>query len=88
MQPDDVWDALVGDGYGAALRIALQTLMLVPLEKLSEAVDRVNRETAIGPLTNPSAYLDGRRWKNAEDYAAILRATLTLRRLLPEGDGR
>lgn len=83
-QPADIWGAFVGDQYGGALHSALTLLMLVPAEVLAEGIDRINHEEAIGPMLNPTAYLDGRRWRNAREYKQVLSAALTLRRLLPE----
>ncbi len=53
-------------------------------EDVWPAISRLDRETAIGPMLDPSAYLDGRRFKNADDFEKVLRAALTLRSALPE----
>jgi hypothetical protein len=76
--------AFLGDeGQGAAVRTALELLCLVPAESLAKAVKPIDRETTLGPLLHPSAYLDGRRFDNAAEYTKVLRAVRDLRRLLP-----
>lgn len=84
MTPDEIWETIVGEEYGAILRSALATLALVPSDVMIDAINKISRETAVGPLLNPSAYLDGRRWDNARQYQQVLGAAAELRRLLPE----
>lgn len=82
-----VWQAIMGDpAHGSAVRIALCLLQTVPIAAFRGAIDRIRREATVGPLLNPSAYLDGRRWKNAEQYLEILNAARLLRRALPDED--
>lgn len=85
---ENPWVTFVGDGYGEALQMALVVLMQVPVDRLAKAIDDINRTEALGPMLDPSAYLDGKRWKNAADYKRVLRAALELRRALPEGEAQ
>ncbi len=83
MTPDDVWEALLGEGNGGPFfRSALALLSLVPPQAFADAVDRIGRETTLGPLLQPQNYLDGRRFDNARDYADVLRAAGHLRAVL------
>lgn len=81
---DNPWVTFVGEGYGEALHTALVVLMQVPADRLAKAIDDINRTEALGPMIDPTAYLDGTRWKNASDYKRVLRAALELRRALPD----
>lgn len=84
MNANDVWDSFLGVGYGTAFRSSIQMLRYVPAEEFDEACTRIEREAAIGPLFNPTAYLDGSRWKNASDYLKVIKAAGNLRRVLAE----
>jgi hypothetical protein len=80
MTAADVWPAIMRDEvHGMAVRQALAFLMMVPPEAFAEAINRIGRETSLGPLLDPTAYLDGRRFDNATDYAAVLNAAAKLR---------
>jgi len=75
--PDStIWEVLLGPAKGAMVRSALSLLVAagVTPEEISAAIQAIDRETAIGPLTNPTAYLDGRRFDNAREYIDTLRA--------------
>lgn len=41
---------------------------------VQDKIDEINRETAIGPLLNPTEYVDGSRFKNAKDVIELLKA--------------
>jgi len=84
MRPDAAWSAIVGEEHGPFVRHILIALTSIPKNTFREAVDRIEHEETIGPLINPTAYLDGRRWANAREYKAILSALHNLRTLLPE----
>lgn len=81
MTPDEVWCAFVGE-RGIFLRQALTMLLMVPEEKIRQGIEQIERETALGPLLNPSAYVDGTRFDNARDYLEVLEAACKLRGVL------
>lgn len=91
MTADQVWDAFLGEGRGAIFRVALMGLLTIPIKQFDEAIERIHRETLLGPLINPTAYVDGRRFKNADDYIEVLQAArklrATLEKLRPEEIG-
>jgi len=83
--PDEVWPAIMGNPcYGSAMRMCLVLFAQIPAEAISEALRRIEHEISIGPLIDPSAYVDGRRLDNAADYKRVLKAALELRKALPE----
>ena len=79
----DVWTAILGDEHGGPFRAMLLLLYTFPPKVLQDAIDRINRETSIGPMLNPTAYLDNTRFNNAREYIDVLEAAIKLRRLLP-----
>lgn len=81
----EVWFVLLGE-EGAYMRMALQVLRMVPAEKIIEAIGKIETETTVGPLINPTAYLDGKKWRNADEYLRVLRAAVNLRRTLPDSE--
>lgn len=88
---DEVWHTILGDWHGLAFRSALQLIALIPAEEFRKAIQAIDRETAIGPLLNPTAYLGGRRFKNAQEYIDILeqgyQLSSRLQALLEKKDG-
>lgn len=80
MTPTDVWPAIMADhAQGLALHTILRILNEVPTDALIDAMNRIERETTIGPMTNPTAYLDGRRFDNARVYQTVLRHLAEIR---------
>ena len=83
MDPGQVWEAFFGvDNGGAFFRSSLHLLMLIPPAAFDTALERISTEATLGPLLRPSGYVDGRRFQNARDYEAVLRAAGDLRRTL------
>lgn len=83
----DPFAAIVGESYAGAFRSAMMLLSLIPPEVLSDAISDIDRLEGIGPLLDPTAWLDGSRFRNAKEYRDLLRAVLAVRRLLPEKEG-
>lgn len=86
MNGEQVWGSFFGDECkGSLVRQALSLLVMsgVTPAECQEAVYRIEREVSIGPLLNPTAFLDGRRFDNAREYAETLRALGGLLRTLP-----
>lgn len=79
-----VWSALVGEEDGPLVQAILAGLYRVPEQVLRDAMRRIQAETAVGPLFDPSAYVDGTRFNNAEKYLEVLDALIRLRRTLPD----
>ena len=88
MTPDQVWDAFLGAGHGALFRSAMALMLMIPPDAFDDAVGRIERETTVGPLLNPSGYTDGRRFDNARDYVDVLAAAGRLRAVLAKKLGR
>jgi hypothetical protein len=83
MNSSDIWTAVCNDERnGMMLRSACAMLMTVPAAALIDAVKRIEIETTVGPITNPSAYLDGRRFDNAKEWVRLLEAAIQLRQAL------
>lgn len=83
--PNVVWPALLGDvHHGSAVQSALCMLYQVPSESLTAALGRLEQETTIGPVIDPSAYQDGRLFENAGAYRQVLEALRTLREAMPD----
>lgn len=83
--PDStIWEVLLGPAKGAMVRSSLSLLVAAGItpEEISAAIQAIDRETAIGPLLNPTAYLDGRRFDNAREYIDVLRALHALTKAL------
>ena len=74
-----IWQRL--DTDGELIRTALMQLAMTS-DELPANVDKlnadINREVAIGPLMNPTAYVDGTRFTNADKYRKILRLVMEL----------
>lgn len=78
----NAWLAIIGDEHGGTVRLCLAFLSKVPESVCIDAINRIGRETSIGPMLNPTAYLDGRRFDNARDYIDVLNAMRPLLRVL------
>jgi hypothetical protein len=79
-----VWPAFVGEQHGSLLQAALGALATIPAQVYQEAIDKIQHEIAIGPLFNPTGYMDGRLFDNANQYTRILRALIELKKHLPD----
>src|SRR4051812_13077824 len=88
MSPAGVWPTFLGEEFGCTIQLTLSVLAQLPrdrlLETIDKAVDGIEREVSLGPLLNPSGYLDGRRFDNADQYVRILAALRSLVGQLPE----
>jgi len=76
--PQDVWPTLVGYQADGALPLIFRVLKDVDPDHLREGLRRIEHETALGPLLDPSAYVGGKRFDNMQDYRDVLQATLSL----------
>lgn len=83
-RPSMVWPAFVGEEHGSLLQLSLGALARIPAQVYQEAIRKIEHEIAIGPMFNPSAYQDGRRFDNANEYLRILRALIELKKHLPD----
>lgn len=64
--PSEFWATFLGEKDGPLCGLAIETLgNLLTQEKIDAALAAIAREESVGPIFNPSAYLDGRRWENA-----------------------
>ena len=72
------WTAICGQQHGAIVAAAMAAVGQVPPEVFRDARERIENEIMIGPLVRPSQYLDGRCYKNAAGYVAILEALQTI----------
>lgn len=85
-----IWEVLFGEERGFAVRQALTLLSAanISVEEVDLAIVQIGRETTLGPLLDPSAYVDGRRFDNAHDYAEMLRAIRGVIRCLAAAQAR
>lgn len=76
----NLFEVCFGPEKAVAVRGALTMLVLSGLapEEVSDAIRRIDRETAIGPMLDPTAYLNGRRFDNAAEHCSVLRALHSL----------
>lgn len=70
--------------HAMAVRMAMTMLATVPISELQAAVNRISLLTTTGPLFDPSAWLDGVRKKNAQEWTELLNRLIALRRVTPE----
>lgn len=85
-KPSDVWPTILPEcgGMVQAILSYLASVQDKLLPEISAAREQIERETTLGPLLNPTAYLGGNRFDNAEQYQQILSALATLVYLLPK----
>ncbi len=81
MNHANVWIAILGE-RGPLVGAAVAVIASVPEVEFVTALRNLDRETAIGPLLNSTAYLDGTRNRNAKDWEDVLEALLALRKTL------
>lgn len=84
MSPNAIFDTFLGEGHGCLFRSAMTTLAMIPASVFTEAIRKIETEEAIGPLMDPTAYIDGRRFDNAQNYKRLFSAARPLRDLLEE----
>ena len=75
--------AFVSAEHADALRSALTLLVLIPESELQDALRRIETAQAVGPLLDPSAWTDGARFRNADDWRDVFSALVVLRAALP-----
>lgn len=56
MNAAEAWMAIFGEEHGALLHVAALALKGVPPSVCDEAIRRLDAETTIGPMLNPTAY--------------------------------
>jgi hypothetical protein len=72
--PAEFWITFLGEN-GPLCGLAIETLGTnVDLDLLSKTLSDISKEEGIGPMLNPSAYTDGRRWNNAKLMRDVLTA--------------
>lgn len=76
---EEVWRTFLPN-HGSVVRIFLSYLASQGdfIEEAGEAIRKIGKETTIGPIMDPSAYTDGRRYDNASKYIQILVALIEL----------
>lgn len=79
---NDVPVALFGRDRGEAVAFALTIVLNVPPEELSKALGQLGFQDGIMPLIDPSAWLDGTRFRNTEAWRDILQKLGALRAAL------
>ena len=79
-----VFESLFGLERGTQIRMGLTMLAAAGLQPadIDEALNKIDRCTSIGPLLDPSAFVDGARFRNAAEYADMLRALRHVVRVL------
>lgn len=81
---DNVLEGFVGPEHAGGLKIALWLINQIPFDVLANVGPAIARETALGPLFNPSLYTSGRRFRNGEEWSNLFRALAKLRSILPD----
>ena len=84
MQRTDYWQAIYGEAHGVRVGLILSALADVPDEVFADALERLSRFEAMGPMVDPTAWLDGTRSRNSREQRDICRALRDLRQMLPE----
>lgn len=79
-----VLEATLSREHAMAVRAAMTMLAAVPVEELLKASDSIARLTTTGPMLDPTAWLDGTRARNADEWLTILARIIALRRVMPE----
>jgi hypothetical protein len=74
--------ALLGEEHGETVRSALLMLLMVGSEPLRAGLDRLAGADAIGPMVDPSAWLDGRRFENTREARELLEALVRVAEML------
>ncbi len=69
----DVWSTLLPK-HGAIVKVFLSYLLTEEtfIQEARLAIENISKETTIGPLLNPSTYVGGQRFENADNYQHIL----------------
>jgi len=80
--PVEYWVTVLGESSGAVAHSALSMIRLLNPEAIAEGIDRLNHLETIGPMIDPTAWLDGRLWRNSKQLRDVLEKLLTLRRAL------
>lgn len=62
---------LFGDENGEMLRQTLVWLMLYGPEEFKKAIDRLDHLESMGPVLDPSAWTNGKRFKDARNWKEI-----------------
>lgn len=76
----EIWTAILGDNEnGCSFAVVLGAIAMVDREAIANGIVRIGHETSIGPMVNPTAYLDGRRFRNGDLYRDILVAARGLK---------
>ena len=86
---EDFWPAVLADQLlGQQVRIVLGMLAMIDKSQLrgacAHALQQISRLEAIGPLFDPTAWQDGRRFDNAGDVKKLLTLLIDLRDALPD----
>lgn len=71
---------------GMFFQNALRMLASVDPAKIEHAIKMIDKETAIGPLMDPTAYM-GDRFDNAKNYTKVFKLALPLVQKLQEIKG-
>lgn len=68
---------------GFLFQNCMRQLAMLDLSKMKDGIQRINIETSIGPMLDPTAYL-GNRFDNANNYTELFRLTIPLVEKLQE----
>lgn len=83
---DKVFTTIMGP-KGPLVRSALSILEIIPLEDFQEAVSKIGRVETVGPLIDPTAWVDGRRFDNAVKWRELLTRLVELKKAMKELGG-
>jgi len=82
IQADDVWAEMLGPEDGLRVKMALSLLKEVDPEGLQTLINNINATESMGPIMDPSAWLDGTKFNNSQNYKQVVSITLKLVKVL------
>jgi len=87
IDPQNLWEMLLGEDDGMKVRIALTALWEVDPTIFSKAINEISMNESVMPLLDPSSWLDGTRSDNSRHYKDVLHKLKELTEVLNEKRG-
>ena len=89
MTPNQVFETILDNNpvQAAGLQSALMMLSMIDPDLIRDAINRINRAETIGPLMDPTAWMDGDKFKGAQFWKDLLTDLLPVVKRLKELKG-